>query len=77
MADRDDPTGAAAVLETAAVRVGRLRRDDLPGVAGESWNAAVEAAVAVLNQEAGDIRQMAVMAHLLIVGNVHEAPPDP
>ncbi len=72
MTDRDDPTGAAAIVATAAERVGALRRDDLAGTAGQSWNDAIDAAVAVLSQEAADIRAMAGMAHLLIVGNVHD-----
>ena len=72
MTDHNDPTGSAAVLHKAAERVAGLRRDDLAGAAGESWNDAIDAAVAALHEEADDIRRMAEMAYLLIVGNVHD-----
>jgi hypothetical protein len=63
-------------LGRAAERVGELRRDDLAGGAGESWNDAIDAAVAALSREADDLRRMATMAHLLIVGNLHHEQPD-
>lgn len=77
MPDRNDPTGSAAIWEKAAERIGGLRRDDLAAGTGDSWNDAVDAAVALLAKEADDIRRMAEMAHLLIVGNVADQERDP
>jgi hypothetical protein len=71
MTDHNDPTGAAAIWRNAADKVIELKRDDLSGDALEAWNAALERASQALAKEADDIRQMAIMAHLLIVGNVH------
>lgn len=66
-----DPKGIAAAWQHAADRVASLAREDLPGQAGESWNAAITAATSLLAKEADDIRAMNEMAHRLIVGNLH------
>jgi hypothetical protein len=70
MVDADAPVGLAAVWEKAARVVGELRRDDLSGDALTAWNGAIALASEVLEKEGRDVREMARMAHLLIVGNV-------
>lgn len=73
MVGQDDPCGIAAVWQQAADKVRALRRDD--GTENVvPWNAAIDRAAELLEQEASDVRAMGRMAYLLIVGNVSPSP---
>ncbi|MEU1986124.1 hypothetical protein [Nocardia sp. NPDC019395] len=71
-ADRYDPTGEAAIWQKASSLVSELRTPEL----SDDWNAAIEQAARVLENEARGIRQAGGMYYRVISGNSHEPKPE-